>query len=99
MTFALILFSLLLLTGVIWLLDRFMLRAKRPAGVTQPWWVEYAISFFPVISDRICLAFIFGRAVQDTFRLDDPDFACGRFHSGESFYLRPASAHHQQEVR
>lgn len=49
MTFALILFSLLLLTGVIWLLDRFMLRAKRPAGATQPWWVEYAISFFPVI--------------------------------------------------
>ena len=49
MTFALILFSLLLLTGLIWLLDRFVLRAKRPAGVTQPWWVEYAISFFPVI--------------------------------------------------
>lgn len=49
MTFALILFSLLLLTGVIWLLDRFMLRGKRPAGVTEPWWVEYAKSFFPVI--------------------------------------------------
>ncbi len=49
MTFALILFSLLLLTGVIWLLDRFMLRAKRPAGANEPWWVEYAKSFFPVI--------------------------------------------------
>jgi signal peptidase I len=49
MTFALILFSLLVLTGVIWLLDRFMLRAKRPAGVAEPWWVEYAKSFFPVI--------------------------------------------------
>jgi signal peptidase I len=49
MTFALILFSLLLLTGVIWLLDRFMLHAKRPAGVSEPWWVEYAKSFFPVI--------------------------------------------------
>jgi signal peptidase I len=49
MTFALILFSLLVLTGVIWLLDRFMLRAKRPEGVNEPWWVEYAKSFFPVI--------------------------------------------------
>ena len=49
MPFALILFSLLLLTGAIWLLDRFMLRAKRPAGVDEPWWVEYAKSFFPVI--------------------------------------------------
>lgn len=49
MTFALILFSLLVLTGVIWLLDRFMLRAKRAAGVNEPWWVEYAKSFFPVI--------------------------------------------------
>ena len=49
MTFALILFSLLVLTGVIWLLDRFMLRSRRPAGVSEPWWVEYAKSFFPVI--------------------------------------------------
>jgi len=49
MTFALILFSLLVLTGAIWLLDRFLLRGKRPAGATEPWWVEYAKSFFPVI--------------------------------------------------
>ncbi len=49
MTFALILFSLLLLTGVIWLVDRFHLRATRAAGVNEPWWVEYAKSFFPVI--------------------------------------------------
>ncbi|MBI5005540.1 MAG: signal peptidase I [Nitrosomonadales bacterium] len=49
MTFALILFSLLVLTGVIWLLDRFLLRTKRPADVNEPWWVEYAKSFFPVI--------------------------------------------------
>ncbi len=49
MTFALILFSLLVLTGAIWLLDRFMLRVRRPAGESEPWWVEYAKSFFPVI--------------------------------------------------
>lgn len=49
MTFALILFSLLVLTGVIWLLDHLFLRAKRPPEVSEPWWVEYAKSFFPVI--------------------------------------------------
>jgi signal peptidase I len=49
MPFALILILLLLLTGVIWLLDLIMLRGKRAAGVNEPWWVEYAKSFFPVI--------------------------------------------------
>ncbi len=49
MDFALILFVLLLVTGGIWLLDRFALAAKRGSGVTDPWWVEYAKSFFPVI--------------------------------------------------
>ncbi len=47
MDFALILFSLLTLTGSIWLLDRFVLKAKRKTA--EPWWVEYAKSFFPVI--------------------------------------------------
>jgi signal peptidase I len=49
MDFALIMFVLLLITGAIWLLDRFSLAAKRGSGVTEPWWVEYAKSFFPVI--------------------------------------------------
>lgn len=57
MDFALIMFSLLVLTGSIWLLDRFVLQAKRAksesganeAKVAEPWWVEYAKSFFPVI--------------------------------------------------
>ena len=48
MDFALILFLLLLVTGSVWLLDRFVLAAKR-AGAAEPWWVEYAKSFFPVI--------------------------------------------------
>lgn len=48
MDFALIMFSLLLLTGGIWLLDRYVLQAKR-AEKKEPWWVEYAKSFFPVI--------------------------------------------------
>jgi len=49
MDFALILFVLLLLTGGIWLLDRYALSAKRASGAADPWWVEYAKSFFPVI--------------------------------------------------
>jgi signal peptidase I len=48
MDFALIMFSLLVLTGGIWLLDRFVLQAKRN-DKSEPWWIEYAKSFFPVI--------------------------------------------------
>lgn len=49
MIFALVLFVLLLVTGVIWSLDHFVLRQKREQGGTEPWWVEYSKSFFPVI--------------------------------------------------
>ncbi len=49
MDFALIMFVLLLVTGSIWLLDRFFLASKRGGAVAEPWWVEYAKSFFPVI--------------------------------------------------
>ncbi|MEW6563221.1 MAG: signal peptidase I [Pseudomonadota bacterium] len=49
MDFALILFTLLVVTGAIALLDKLVLNAKRPAGEKQSWWVEYARSFFPVI--------------------------------------------------
>ena len=49
MDFALIMFVLLVVTGFIWLLDRFALAARRGSGVAEPWWVEYAKSFFPVI--------------------------------------------------
>lgn len=78
--FALILFLLLVLTGIVWCLDFFFLRARRraqgvaamaatgpsvdgmvPAEASRirqnaydqanraPWWVEYCVSFFPVI--------------------------------------------------
>ncbi len=49
MNFALVLFLLLVITGGIWLLDRFLLASRRGSGVEEPWWVEYAKSFFPVI--------------------------------------------------
>lgn len=55
MDFALIMFVLLLVTGAIWLLDRFFLMARRETGVDEPWWVEYAKSFFPVILIVFCI--------------------------------------------
>ena len=84
-----------MLTGVIWLLDKFVLRAKRAAESKEPWWVEYSKSFFPVILGGVRVAFIRGRTVQDPIRFDDPDTACGRFHSGESLHLRLAFAYRQ----
>ncbi|MBV2234161.1 MAG: signal peptidase I [Sterolibacterium sp.] len=49
MNFALILFVLVVVTGIIWCLDRFWLKKLRPADARDPWWVEYGASFFPVI--------------------------------------------------
>jgi len=47
--FAGFLLLLLVVTGVVWLLDKYWLRRRRQADARQPWWVEYSISFFPVI--------------------------------------------------
>jgi signal peptidase I len=49
MNFALILFLLLVATGVLWFFDRFHARKRRQPGAPSPWWVEYGASFFPVI--------------------------------------------------
>ena len=49
MSFALFLFLLLAVTGLVWLLERYFLREKRSKDAKQPWWVEYSVSFFPVI--------------------------------------------------
>ena len=49
MNFALILFLLLVATGILWLIDRLFARKRRGPGTTSPWWVEYGASFFPVI--------------------------------------------------
>lgn len=55
MDFALIMFILLLVTGGIWLLDKSVLAKNRGSGVVDPWWVEYAKSFFPVILIVFCI--------------------------------------------
>ena len=49
MNFALFLFLLLVLTGAVWLLEVAVLRRRRATDERQPWWVEYSVSFFPVI--------------------------------------------------
>src|SRR5262245_37466270 len=49
MSFALFLLLLLVVTGLVWLLDKYYLRKHRRRDDRQPWWVEYSISFFPVI--------------------------------------------------
>ncbi len=49
MNFALLMLVLLVVTGGVWLLDRFFVRQRRPADAKEPWWIEYSKSFFPVI--------------------------------------------------
>lgn len=49
MDFALILFSLSVVTGILWFYDVFKARKLRAKGAPDPWWVEYGASFFPVI--------------------------------------------------
>ena len=49
MNFALFLLILLVVTGGVWALDLALLRNRRAHDEKQPWWVEYSISFFPVI--------------------------------------------------
>src|SRR5438093_7496701 len=49
MNFALILFVLTIATGAIALADRWYFARRRPASSTEPWWIEYPKSFFPVL--------------------------------------------------
>jgi signal peptidase I len=49
LSFALFLLLLLVVTGLVWLFDKYFLRKRRAKDAKQPWWVEYSISFFPVI--------------------------------------------------
>src|SRR5512140_714384 len=49
MNFALLLFSLLVFTGVMSALDALYFGKRRAAGAKEPWWIEYPKSFFPVI--------------------------------------------------
>ncbi len=49
MNFALIMLVLLIITGSVWLLDVLVFRKGRSPEARVPWWIEYPVSFFPVI--------------------------------------------------
>lgn len=65
MSFALFLFLLLVVTGVVWGLDAAWLQRRRPAGAKQPWWVEYSASFFPVI----LIVFVMRSFIVEPFKI------------------------------
>src|SRR5215211_1375578 len=47
--FALILFILLVITGLVTLADKLIWSKRRHPDDEEPWWIEYPKSFFPVI--------------------------------------------------
>ncbi|MDR1661268.1 MAG: signal peptidase I [Azoarcus sp.] len=49
MNLALVLFVLLLATGVLWAADRFHARPRRSPDEPSPAWVEWGAAFFPVV--------------------------------------------------
>lgn len=65
MYFALFMVVILAITGLIWLLDIFVLRKSRLVGVDDPWYVEYAKSFFPVI----LLVFVLRSFLVEPFKI------------------------------
>jgi signal peptidase I len=63
--FALILFVLLVVTGLIAAADRFHFARRRAPGAKEPWWIEYPKSFFPVI----LIVFLLRSFVVEPFRI------------------------------
>src|SRR3954452_8127149 len=49
MSFALFLLILLVVTELVWIVEIAFLKRERGPDGKQPWWVEYSVSFFPVI--------------------------------------------------
>ena len=65
MNFAIILFVLLVVTGVVALADRLYFGKRRQPGEREPWWIEYPKSFFPVI----LIVFLLRSFVVEPFRI------------------------------
>jgi signal peptidase I len=63
--FSLILFIAMVITGLVWMLDRVHLRKKRGLSSKPPWWVEYGASFFPVI----VFVFVLRSFIVEPFRI------------------------------
>jgi len=65
MNFALILFVLTVLTGVVVLGDRLAFAKHRPQGAPEPWWIEYPKSFFPVL----LIVFLLRSFIAEPFKI------------------------------
>ncbi len=65
MNFALILFLLTVATGLVWALDRFVLARRRAADAPVPAWIEYPVSFFPVL----LVVFLLRSFVAEPFKI------------------------------
>lgn len=65
MNFALMMLLLIALTGVISMLDRLIWRKQRGLNQKEPWYVEYSLSFFPVI----LVVFILRSFLFEPFRI------------------------------
>ncbi len=65
MNFALFLLILLVLTGGVWALEVAWLGRRRSRDDRQPWWVEYPVSFFPVI----LIVFLLRSFVVEPFKI------------------------------
>jgi len=65
MIFALVMIIVLTITGLIWLLDIFVLSKKRAANAKDPILVEYSKSFFPVI----LLVFFIRSFIAEPFKI------------------------------
>ena len=65
MNFALILFLLTVVTGVIALADRWYFARRRAPDAAEPWWIEYPKSFFPVL----LIVFLLRSFVAEPFKI------------------------------
>ena len=65
MNFALILFVLLVATGILWGLDKAIYAKRRARDAREPWWVEYGASFFPVI----LIVFVLRSFIVEPFKI------------------------------
>jgi signal peptidase I len=65
MNFALILFVLLVVTGLVAAIDRLHFSKMRREGEKEPWWIEYPKSFFPVI----LIVFLLRSFIVEPFRI------------------------------
>ena len=65
MNFALILFLLTVATGLVWAVDRFVLARRRAPDAPVPAWIEYPVSFFPVL----LVVFLLRSFVAEPFKI------------------------------